>query len=129
MELQSHKILLIEEEAVLRDITEFRLELLGFQVMAVDSARTANQELEEQLPGLIILGTAAETDSLEFLNHLSNEPRTSEIPVIYLSGSSDMEDVKKAFNAGADEFLVIPYDPQILEKKVQEFVSAIPIME
>jgi len=55
---------------------------------------------------------------LEFLNHLSNEPRTSEIPVIYISASSDLDEVQKAYSAGADDFLVIPYDPLVLEDKV-----------
>jgi DNA-binding response OmpR family regulator len=43
--------------------------------------------------------------------------------VIFLSGSSDLEDVQKAYNAGADEFLVTPYDPQVLENKVQGLIS------
>lgn len=51
-------------------------------------------------------------------NYLSNDPRTSDLPIIYLSGSSDLEEVQRAYNAGADEFLVTPYDPLVLEKKV-----------
>lgn len=127
--LHSRKILLIEEEAVLREVTEFRLELLGFQVAAVDSARSANERIQEQLPEMIVLGTAAETDSFEFLNHLSNDPQTSQIPVMVMSASSEMEDVTKAFNAGANEFLVIPYDPQMLETKVQKLFELTHVLE
>ncbi len=116
------KIVLVEEEPILRDITVFRLELLGYTVVSFEAARDANAWLQTELPGLIVVGNVAEADSLEFMNHLSNEQRTSEIPVVYLSGSSDLEDVQKAYNAGADEFLVTPYDPIVLEKKVSQLL-------
>jgi DNA-binding response OmpR family regulator len=129
MSLQSYTILLVEEEPLLREITTFRLELLGFHVVAWEGADQANQWLQAQLPQLIIVGQVADTGSLDFLNHLSNEQLTREIPVVYLSTSSDLEDVQKAYNAGADEFLVTPFDPLMLEKKVQGLLSATPLVK
>ena len=38
---------------------------------------------------------------------------------MFLSTNGDLEDVQKAYNAGADEYLVIPYDPIVLEAKVE----------
>lgn len=67
--------------------------------------------------------------SIEFLNQLSNDPRTSEIPIIYLAASSDLEEVQRAYNAGADEFLVTPYDPLVLEKKVEGLLVATQAIE
>jgi len=124
MSLQEATILLIEEEPTLREITSFRLELLGYQVMTKITADEANKVLLEKLPNLIAVGHVAEMESIEFLNHLSNDPRTSELPVIYLSGSADLDEVQRAFNAGADEFLVTPYDPLVLEKKVEGLLTA-----
>lgn len=119
-------ILLIEEEPILREVTSFRLELLGFEVVSCEGATQAQTWLQANLPSLIVVGQVAEAGSLEFLNQLSNETRTSETPVIFLSGSSDLEEVQKAYNAGADEFLVTPYDPQVLETKVQGLIAAPP---
>ena len=124
MSLQDATILLIEEEPTLREITSFRLELLGYQVMTKITADQANQQLLEKLPDLIAVGHVAEMESIEFLNHLSNDPRTSELPVIYLSGSADLDEVQRAYNAGADEFLVTPFDPLVLEKKVEGLLVA-----
>jgi len=117
-------ILLIEEEPTLMEITAFRLELLGYQVIRRESADGAALWLGEQLPNLIAVGHVAEMESIEFLNHLSNDPRTSEVPIIYLSSSTDLEEVQRAFNAGADEFLVTPFDPLVLEKKVDGLLVA-----
>jgi response regulator RpfG family c-di-GMP phosphodiesterase len=123
MTQQLCNILLVEEEPTLREITAFRLELLGYEVISCEGANLAGEWLQANLPKLIVVGQVAEIGSCEFLNHLSNEQRTSEIPVIFLSGSSDLEEVQKAYNAGADEFLVTPYDPLTLEKKVEHLVA------
>lgn len=124
MSQQEATILLIEEEPTLREITSFRLELLGYRVITKITADEANQQLMENLPDLIAVGHVAEMESIEFLNHLSNDPRTNELPVIYLSGSADLSEVQRAYNAGADEFLVTPFDPLVLEKKVEGLLLA-----
>lgn len=124
MSLQEATILLIEEEPTLREITSFRLELLGYQVITKITADEANLQLIEKLPDLIAVGHVAEMESIEFLNHLSNDSRTNELPVIYLSGSADLGEVQRAYNAGADEFLVTPFDPLVLEKKVEGLLLA-----
>ncbi|MCG8450757.1 MAG: response regulator [Pirellulales bacterium] len=121
---EATRLLLIEEEPTLLEITAFRLELLGYQIEKCKSAEEAMKWLSETLPHLIIVGHVAEMGSIDFLNHLSNDQRTSELPVIYLSTSTDMEEVQRAYNAGADEFLVTPYDPLVLEKKVEGLIAA-----
>jgi CheY-like chemotaxis protein len=64
-------------------------------------------------------------DGIEFINRLSNDIRTNNIPIMFLSTNGDLEDVQKAYNAGADEYLVIPYDPLVLEAKVERLTSAL----
>ena len=124
MTKQMSHILLMEEEPTLLDITAFRLELLGYQVTCMATAQEANLWLRENLPDLIAVGRLADTESVEFLNQLSNDPSTSEIPMIYVSASADLEEVQRAYNAGADEFLVTPYDPAVLEHKVEGLLTA-----
>ncbi|MCG8450015.1 MAG: response regulator [Pirellulales bacterium] len=121
---QAAHILLMEEEPTLLEITAFRLELLGYKVTCMQSAESATQWLEENLPDLIAVGHLSDMKSLEFLNVLSNDPRTSTLPMIYVSAGADLEEVQRAYNAGADEFLVTPYDPLVLEKKVEGLLAA-----
>jgi DNA-binding response OmpR family regulator len=123
---QSAKILLIEGDSTLLEITAFRLELLGYDVVSRDSAERAIEWLNEQLPSLVIVDCVLPgMDGVEFINRLSNDTRTSNIPIIFLSANGDLEDVQKAYNAGADEYLVIPYDPIVLEAKVERLTSAV----
>jgi CheY-like chemotaxis protein len=123
---QTPKILLIEEDPTLLDITAFRLELLGYELVKAESAEKALEWLQTQLPTLVIVDQFLPgMDGIEFLNRLSNDVRTSEIPVIFLSVNSDLDDVQRAYNAGADEYLVIPYDPVVLEAKVEHLTTAV----
>jgi DNA-binding response OmpR family regulator len=126
MSAESPQILLIENDPTLREITAFRLELLGYQVVTLDTAENRLDWLKNALPTLIIVDYVLPgIDGIEFINRLSNDTRTSEIPVVFLSTNGDLEDVQRAYNAGADEYLVIPYDPMVLESKVERLVSAI----
>ncbi len=123
---RSPQILLVEEDRTLLEITAFRLELLGYDVVTQQSAERALEWLREQLPTLIIVDHVLPgMDGIEFINRLSNDTRTSEIPIMFLSTNGDLEDVQKAYNAGADEYLVIPYDPMVLESKVERLASAV----
>ncbi len=125
MDVPIRKILLVEEDATLRDITAFRLELLGHQVIAFGSGEAALSWLMDKLPDVVLIGHyLPDMNGLEMIDRLSNEVRTASIPVLLLSPNAELEDVQKAFNAGADEFLVTPFDPLVLERKLRRLVSA-----
>ena len=118
------QILLIEEEPTLLDITAFRLELLGYAVETCDSADAAIVWLAGNLPDLIAVGHIADEEPVDFLNRVSDDPRTSQTPVLYLSPNSDLDEVQRAYNAGANEYLLTPFDPLVLEKKVEGLIHA-----
>lgn len=106
------------------DITSFRLELLGYDVQAETTAAGAIAWVSQNLPDLVAVGYLSDMDPVEFLNRLSDDPRTCQLPLLYLSANSDLDEVQRAYNAGADEYLLTPYDPLVLERKVQGLVTA-----
>lgn len=123
--MSKKQVLLIEEDPTLAEITAFRLELLGHSVSTLHSGEDGLKWLVDQIPELIIIGHFLPgIDGMELLNRISNDVRTSEIPTILLSPNSELDDVQKAFNAGADEYLVTPFDPQTLEQKIHRLVTA-----
>jgi DNA-binding response OmpR family regulator len=130
MSERTPQILLIEEDPTLLEITAFRLELLGYEVVMQQSAERALEWLRDKLPSLIIVDQVLPgMDGVEFINRLSNDTRTNEIPIMFVSTKADLDDVQRAYNAGADEYLVIPYDPMVLESKVERLVNAVAVSE
>jgi len=124
--MDSQTILLVEDDATLRDITAFRLELLGYDVWQVGSAEEAWTELEARQPDLIILDLAISGgEGLQLLEQLSNDQALGRIPVLVFSTSADLEDVQRAYAAGGDDFLVTPYDPANLEGKIEKLLDGV----
>lgn len=117
---QQPLVLLIEEEPTLREITSFRLELLGYRVVCCGSAEEALDWMQEALPTVMIIGHFLPGISgIELVDRLSNDVRTAEVPVVFLSPNADLEDVQRAYTAGAKDYLVSPYDPMVLQTKIQ----------
>jgi DNA-binding response OmpR family regulator len=117
------KILVVEEEPVLLDILAFRLELLGFEVETKATADAALTWLAASVPDLIAVGHISDMDPMDLLNRVSDDPRTSETPALVLSPDPDLDAVQRAFNAGANEYLLTPFDPLVFEQKVQNLLT------
>jgi len=124
MPLDSPKVLLIEEDPTLAEVTGFRLELLGFQIASASTAEEAFAALRRGLPNAIILDlTLPDMGGVELTNRLSNDEQTSGIPILVLSSNSDLNDVERAHAAGAKDYLVIPFNPTLLEEKLDSLLS------
>jgi DNA-binding response OmpR family regulator len=123
MPTHQKQILIVEEEPTLLDIIAFRLELLGYDVQTQTAANAALTWLASNVPDLIAVGHLADMESTDFLNRVSDDPRTSETPMLLLSPDPDLDAVQRAYNAGADEYLLTPFDPLVLEQKVQSLLA------
>ncbi|MCH8042992.1 MAG: response regulator [Planctomycetes bacterium] len=124
MAADAPQLMLVEDDPTLADITAFRLELLGYGVRQVHSAAEAQTLLQEETPDLIILDLAlGDMDGFELTNQIRNDPQTTEIPILAFSSSADLEDVKRAHAAGVSDFLVTPYDPLVLQHKLEQLLE------
>ncbi|TWU56823.1 Transcriptional regulatory protein YycF [Rubripirellula tenax] len=114
------KLLLVLSEPVLADLTSFRLELLGYQVETVASGNEASASISKSAPALIIVDTMlADGDGLEWVARTRADQSTSEIPVLIFSIDTSLETVERAFHAGAQDYLISPFDPMVMEEKVE----------
>jgi len=120
------RILLIEPETVLAEVTAFRLELHGYSVETVDSAEAALRITTEERFDMILMDLVLPgMDGPGLLEKLSSDETTSDIPVIVLSIDADLDQVQKVVELGAVDFLVVPFDPEALEEKVTKQVCRV----
>ena len=123
---QRHKILLVEPESVLADLTSFRLELLGFDIETVTEGAQAKDRLRRDSIDLMILDTKLpEGDGIEWLTELRLEHASDDFPVLMLSLDPSLESVRRAFLAGAQDYLITPFDPTVLEAKIEKLLSGV----
>ena len=113
-------LLLVEGEAILAELTSFRLELLGFQLRLVDCARDAQTEIDTRKPDLIIVDASLpDGDGMDFVSRLRAEFTADQLPALIFSIDPTLDSVERAFASGAQAYLVTPFDPTVLEEKIQ----------
>lgn len=117
-------ILFVENDPLLADVTAFRLELLGYSVEAVASGEDALVAMDKVMPDVAIVDLVLPgVSGVELIERISSLERTSGVAVMALSIEADVDAVQCAYNAGARDFLVAPYDPATLEGKVEALLE------
>ena len=119
------RVLLYVSHPVLSEVTEFRLKLLGMHPVAVTSAEMMISEIEAAFPDAIIIDLDVDMGTgVAIVEKLASNEITSRIPILCVSAEADLPHVEEAFAAGASEFLIVPYDPIMLEDKMIAMVNA-----
>lgn len=123
MKNEPTRIMLIEEDETLADVTAFRLELSGYQVDVVHSAHDAFDALELHVPNIIITDLVLpDIDGCEFISRLAHDKKCEHVPIMVFSTNSALDQVEKAYAAGAKQYLVTPYDPTVLDERVESLL-------
>lgn len=105
----SNKILVIEDDNVTRDLYLKGLKAKGFDTISADNGLAGIQQVQECIPDLVICDiTMPDMDGYSVLSTLRQDPLTAIIPFIFLTGSSNKADVRKAMELGADDYLTKP---------------------
>lgn len=105
------KILLIEDNAEMRENTAEILQLASFNVLTAENGRVGVEIAQKEKPDLIICDIMMPAlDGYGVLHLLSKNEETSTIPFIFLSAKADRGDVRKGMDMGADDYLTKPFD-------------------
>jgi CheY-like chemotaxis protein len=120
-----HKILLVEDNAVNREMLTRRLERHGFSVCcAFDGAAGVAMALSE-MPDLILMDVAlGEMDGWEATQLIKANPATTAIPIIALTAHALASDRDKSVVVGCCDFDTKPVDMQRLLGKIRAWLPA-----
>ena len=92
----------------------------GYEVMPAASGAEALKCVHAQLPDLILLDLMMpEMDGLEVCRRLMAEAATSQVPVVFLTASNEMEHLVKGFEMGAVDYVTKPFNPPELLARVR----------
>lgn len=121
------RLLVIDDEAMVRDSMVAYLEDSGYQVHAVESGQLGLQVLEQHSVDLILCDLRMPNlDGLQVLKRVKE--RAENIPVIVVSGAGVMDDVVQALRLGASDYIVKPIlDMAVLEHSVQRNLSVVAL--
>ncbi len=119
-----YKILLVEDENIIRETLAEILELNNFEVKAVESAEKALIVLKKWIPEIIISDVMMlGMNGFDLLRAVKKNDEIKKIPFIFLSALTNEKDYETAKELGADRFITKPFKTKEVIEIMMEYLN------
>jgi CRP-like cAMP-binding protein len=109
------KILIIEDNADVRENLAEILELSNFSPITAENGKIGVDKALQELPDLILCDVMMpELDGFGVLHILSRNQKTADIPFVFLTAKTEKEDFRRGMSLGADDYITKPFDDEQL---------------
>ena len=121
------RVLLIDDSTTMRKIQRRALNSLGIE--DIDEAPNGKEGIEKLQAesysyNLVMLDVnMPEMGGLEVLKAVRSDPNSKNIPIVMCTSVADKEQVMEAIKSGASNYVVKPFTPEDLQKKVSKYIS------
>ena len=122
--MNDQRILIVDDDAMLRALLTFKLKAAGFEVEAAENGRQALDRIAEARPDLIVLDSMMPVmDGTETLARLQMDPDMASIPVFMLTARRGDQDAVQALKLGAADFINKPFNPDELVVRISRHLG------
>lgn len=112
-------ILVVDDEADLRELLELNLVRQGYRVSLAGDGRAALSALANDPPDLVILDVMMpELSGTEVASRIRSDPRTATVPVIMLTAKGEEVDEIVGLTVGADDYIAKPFSVKVLMARI-----------
>jgi two-component system phosphate regulon response regulator PhoB len=113
-------ILIVEDEPEIQHLIAVNLQHAGYRAMRAASVPEAESVMRNMLPNLVLLEwLLPQTLGMTFARRLRGDQRTSNIPIIMLTGRTSESDKVAALEAGVDDYVTKPFSPRELLARIK----------
>ncbi|HHP7231800.1 MAG TPA: response regulator transcription factor [Xenococcaceae cyanobacterium] len=118
------KILIVDDDKILRTVLKHTLGQQGYQVTGAVSGKEALALFEKDNPDIIISDVSMpEMDGFDFCRQLRSQPSGQLIPFIFLSARGELDDRIFGHSIGADDYLTKPFEMKELLAKIEALIE------
>lgn len=122
-------VLLIEDDAILRENTAELLELANYRVFTAANGRIGLEKAKQHTPDIIVCDIMMpELDGYGVLDALSKNTNTKHIPFIFLSAKTERQDVRKGMDMGADDYITKPFTEDEVINAIESRLAKVSIL-
>jgi two-component system chemotaxis response regulator CheY len=112
--------LIVDDSRVIRKVSRHILESLGFTVSEAENGREGLEACEAAMPDVVLLDwNMPVMTGIEFLAQLRQRPGGDAPKVVFCTTENDVAHIREAISAGADEYVMKPFDHETLQIKLQ----------
>jgi two-component system alkaline phosphatase synthesis response regulator PhoP len=123
------RVLVTEDEPITRMLVKLLLERENFQVLEATNGREAIEIATREHPDLLLMDlNMPEMDGYQALERLRRNFAMSTLPVVVLTAEDGPGVEKRVLEAGADDYIVKPFDPEILLSRVHAVFRRLKVM-
>ena len=116
------KILVVDDESDILSVVKFRLKKEGYEIIEARDGQAALDLVKKEKPDLILLDLRLPViDGYEVCRRLKSNETLKAIPVIFMTASSAGKVVEKSKEFQADDYIIKPFEPEVLLEKVKKF--------
>lgn len=116
----SRKILIVEDEAPIREMLAFVMEQHGYQPVEAGNFEQALAAIVEPYPDMILLDWMLPGGTgIQLAKQLKGQDYTRDIPIIMLTARSEEEDKVRGLEVGADDYITKPFSPKELMARMR----------
>jgi two-component system, chemotaxis family, chemotaxis protein CheY len=113
--------LVVDDSSVIRKVARRILEGLEFNIVEAEDGQQAIDICRRQMPEAILLDwNMPVMDGYDFLKALRKLPGGDRPKVVFCTTENDVVHIARALHAGANEYIMKPFDKEIMEAKFQE---------
>ena len=117
------KILVVDDEQALAEVVKLRLEASGYEVSVAFDGREGLEKARNEMPDLIILDVMLpKLDGFKICRILKFDEKYKHIPIFMFSARAQKTDMATGLETGADEYIVKPFEPKELLKKIEDYL-------
>ena len=123
------KVLLIEDDAIIRENTAELLELSNFNVITAPNGKIGVELVKRDTPDIVVCDIMMpELDGYGVIEALSKNNDTKYIPFIFLSAKTERTDVRKGMDLGADDYITKPFTEEELISAIESRLAKAAIL-
>ncbi len=117
------RILIVEDEKILRDLLQKKLLKEGYEVLAACDGQEGIEMIRQEKPDLILLDILMpRKDGFGVMEDMQKDPEIKNIPIIIVSNSGQQVELSRAIKLGAKDWLIkTEFDPQeVIDKVIKQ---------
>jgi two-component system chemotaxis response regulator CheY len=110
--------LIVDDSSVIRMVAKRIIEELGFETIEAEDGEIALDKSQKSMPDAVLLDwNMPNMDGLEYLRALRQLPGGDKVRVVFCTTENDLRHIQEALSAGADEYIMKPFDAEIVKTK------------
>lgn len=124
-EFNTHRALVVEDNEHVAYMLDFILSRAGYDVIAAPNGRDAQAAIDNILPVDVILLDLMlpYISGYQLISEVRNNPLWQHVPIVVLSGKVLEEDIVRAFDLGANDYVTKPFRPEELLARLRRIVA------